>query len=60
MLKIERKLVLTMKLTKQEQKYQAKQQLASKFRPQDININMYNSWPFIKVDTTQLLKRVVR
>jgi len=46
-----------LKLTKQELKYQAKQQLSAKFRSQSVDwwSNINN-----KIDITQLLKRVVK
>ena len=49
-----------MKQTKQELKYQAKQQLTAKFRPQ---VNCESGFSYFyrnKVDVTQLLKKVVR
>lgn len=50
-----------MKLSKQDQKYQATQQLTAKFRPQCNNINgfRYGFWTN-EVDVTQLLKKVVK
>jgi len=48
-----------MKQSKQELKYQARQQLIEKFKPQDSG--SYNRcWPYAPVDVTQLLKKVVR
>lgn len=49
-----------MKQSKQELKYQARQQLQAKFRPQECSDNNYNYYWSNKVDVTQLLKKVVK
>jgi hypothetical protein len=46
-----------MKLSKQDQKYQATQQLTAKFAPQCNNVHGFY---MEKVDITQLLKKVVK
>jgi hypothetical protein len=50
-----------MKLSKQDQKYQATQQLTAKFAPQCNMVHGFRYGLYIeKVDITQLLKKVVK
>jgi len=49
-----------MSLSKQDQKYQAKQQLEAKFEPQCNNISGYGYFFPDRVDVRKLLKKVVR